>query len=91
MGDKPSPNCPTGFSEPRSGKFVEGMHRGFSRVDGKASELDLNGNFDEAGKKDEPEADKSNLCAKDGSCDQLSGSNDGSRKDKAGAKPFRGV
>ena len=72
MGHKPTPHCPTGFPEPRSRKFIEGLHRGFARVDGETSKLDLNGDFDEAGKEDEPEADESNLCTKDGSCDQLS-------------------
>ena len=73
MGDKPSPNCPTGFSEPRSGKFVEGMHRGFSRVDGKASELDLNGDFDEAGSsKPKPEAISLPEIAKGVHCNEIS-------------------
>ena len=69
MGHKPTPHCPIGLTEPGSGKFVESLHRGFARVDGKASELYLNGDFDKAGKKDEPEADESNSRTKDGSCD----------------------
>ena len=69
MGHKPTPHCPTGLSEPRSRKFIKGLHRGFARVNGEASEFDLNGDLDKAGKEDEPEADESNFCTKDGSCD----------------------
>ena len=72
------------FAETRSGQVIESLHGGAAGIDGVLAELELEGDLDEAGEEDDPEADESGFSPEESSGNELPRTDNGSGKDESG-------
>src|SRR5690606_2845158 len=80
---EPIPHQPTD-AQPRSGNLVHAVHRGASLGDGKAAELDLDEDLDDAADDDQPEEPDARFGADLGRGDQFAGTDDRTGNDEPG-------
>ena len=84
--EEPDPDREVPPAKAGTGQVIEGLHGGPAGVDGVFAELELEGDLDEAGENDDPEADEAGLGPEEGGGKEFPGTHDGGREDKPGSE-----